>query len=66
MLLTCDNIEKILPIVKFELYRTESAFLIQTNLSVEILTIFKNHFNYQFKKLICISDVDYPENCKSL
>jgi len=62
MLLTCDNIGKILPIIRFELYRTESAFLIQTNLIVEILTILKNHFNYQFKVLTCISGMDYPEN----
>lgn len=62
MLLTCNAIGKILPIVRFELYRTESGFLIQTNLIVEILTILKNHFNYQFKILTCISGIDYPEN----
>lgn len=62
MLLTCENIIKILPIVRFELYNKESSFLIQTNLLNEILTIFKNHFKYQFKVLTCISGVDYPEN----
>ena len=62
MLLTCENIIKILPIVRFELYNKESSFLIQTNLINEILTIFKNHFKYQFKVLTCISGVDYPEN----
>jgi NADH/F420H2 dehydrogenase subunit C len=53
---------KILPIVRFELYKEENSFLIQTNLLTEILTIFKNHFKYQFKVLTCISGVDYPEN----
>jgi len=62
MLITCENIIKILPIVRFELYNKESSFLIQTNLLNEILTILKNHFKYQFKVLTCISGVDYPEN----
>lgn len=62
MLLTCGNIFKILPIVRFELYNKESSFLVQTNRIKEILTVFKNHFNYQYKVLTCISGVDYPEN----
>jgi NADH/F420H2 dehydrogenase subunit C len=62
MLLTCENMIKILPIVRFELYKEETSFLIQSNLLTEILTIFKNHFKYQFKVLTCISGVDYPEN----
>ena len=62
MLLTCENIIKILPIVRFELYNKESSFLVQTNLITEILTIFKTHFKYQFKVLTCISGVDYPDN----
>ena len=62
MLLTCGNIFKILPIVRFELYNKESSFLVKTNMIKEILTIFKNHFNYQYKILTCISGVDYPEN----
>lgn len=62
MLLTCENIIKILPIARFELYNKESSFLIQTNLVNEVLIILKNHFKYQFKVLSCISGVDYPEN----
>jgi NADH:ubiquinone oxidoreductase subunit C len=62
VLLTCENIIKILPIVRFELYNKESCFLIQTNLLNKVLVIFKNHFKYQFKVLTCISGVDYPEN----
>lgn len=62
MLLTSENIIKILPIVRFELYNKENSFLIQINLLTDILTIVKNHFKYQFKVLTCISGVDYPEN----
>lgn len=62
MLLACENIIKVLPIVRFEVYNKENCFLIQTNLLIEILTILKNHFNYQYKTLTCISGVDYPEN----
>jgi NADH/F420H2 dehydrogenase subunit C len=62
MLLTSENIIKILPIVRFELYNKENCFLIQTNLLVDIITVLKNHFKYQFKVLTCISGVDYPEN----
>ena len=62
MLLTYENIIKILPIVRFELYNKESSFLIQTNLLNNVILIFKNHFKYQFKILTCISGIDYPEN----
>lgn len=62
MLVTCENIIKILPIVRFELYNKDSCFLVQTNLLPKILIIFKNHFKYQFKVLTCLSGVDYPEN----
>jgi NADH/F420H2 dehydrogenase subunit C len=62
MLLTCENIFKILPIVRFELFNKESSFLVKTNFIIEILTILKYHFKYQFKMLTCISGVDYPEN----
>lgn len=62
MLLTCENMIKILPIVRFELYNKESSFLIKTNLLNDILIVLKHHFKYQFKVLTCISGVDYPEN----
>jgi NADH/F420H2 dehydrogenase subunit C len=62
MLLTCENIIKVLPIVRFELYNKESNFLIQINLLNDIMLVLKNHFKYQFKVLTCISGVDYPEN----
>ena len=62
MLLTCENIIKVLPIVRFELYNRESSFLIRTNLLSKILVILKTHFKYQFKVLTCVSGVDYPDN----
>lgn len=62
MLLTSKNIIKVLPILRFELFNKESSFLIQINLLPYILTVFKNHFKYQFKILTCISGVDYPKN----
>lgn len=62
MLLTCENIIKVLPIVRFELYNKESSFVIQTNLLNNVMLVLKNHFKYQFKVLTCISGVDYTEN----
>ena len=62
MLLTCENIIKILPVVRLELYNKENSLFVSTNLLNEILTILKNHFKYQFKILTCISSVDYHEN----
>ena len=62
MILSCEKIIKILPIIRFELFNKESSFLIQTNLLNETLIILKNHFKYQFKILTCISGVDYPDN----
>jgi NADH/F420H2 dehydrogenase subunit C len=62
MLLTSENIIKVLPILRFELYNKESSLVIQTNLLNDIILILKNHFKYQFKVLTCISGVDYPDN----
>jgi NADH/F420H2 dehydrogenase subunit C len=62
MLLTCENIIKVLPILRFELYNKESSLFIQTNLLNDIILVLKNHFKYQFKVLTCISGVDYPDN----
>lgn len=61
MLFIYENIVKILPIIRLELYNKERSFFVSNNLLNEILTILKNHFKYQFKVLTCISGVDYPE-----
>ena len=62
MLLTSYPLIYILPILRFELYKHESRFLVLTSIFNKILIILKNHFKYQFKILSCISGVDYPEN----
>jgi NADH:ubiquinone oxidoreductase subunit C len=62
MLLTNNNIFKIIPIIQIELFNRESNFLIKTNFIQEILTICKYHFMHQFKILTCISGVDYIKN----
>ena len=62
MLFTSYPLIYILPILRFELYKHESSFLVLTSIFNKILIIFKNHFKYQFKVLTCISGVDYPEN----
>lgn len=62
MLLINENIIKVLPIARFELFNKESTFYIQTNLIKNVLIVLKNHFKYQFKVVTCISGVDYPEN----
>lgn len=61
MLLIYENIIKILPIIRLELYNKESSFFISTNLLDKILIILKNHFKYNFKILTCILAIDYPE-----
>ena len=62
MLLVGQNIVRILPILRFELFNQESSFLIQTNLLIRTLAVLKNHFKYQFKMLTCISGVDEPRS----
>jgi len=56
-----ENMIKILPIIRLELYNKESTFFLPNNLLHEVILILKNHFKYQFKILTCISGVDYPE-----
>uniref|UniRef100_UPI00300128E5 NADH dehydrogenase subunit 9 n=1 Tax=Cocconeiopsis kantsiensis TaxID=3082010 RepID=UPI00300128E5 len=62
MLLNCQNIIKVLPIVRLELYNKESSFIVQNRFLNQILFILKNHYKYNFKILTCISSTDYPEN----
>ena len=63
MLLNCENMIKILPIIRLELYNNkENNLLIPTRFLNDILNIIKNHFKYQFKVMTCISGIDYLEN----
>jgi NADH:ubiquinone oxidoreductase subunit C len=58
------NLKKLLvlfPIIKLEIYNKELCLILKTNLLNNILLLLKNHFNYQFKILSCISGVDNPK-----
>ena len=62
MILTCENIIKILPIIRWELYNNnENNLIIPTKYLTKILILVKNHFKYKFQVLSCISGVDFPE-----
>ena len=61
MILNYENLTKIIPIIKLELFGNQYSILIKTNQIKNILLILKNHYNYQFKILTCISGVDYPD-----
>jgi NADH-quinone oxidoreductase subunit C len=62
MLNAGESITKVLPIVQFNLHQGECSFLVQSNIITNILTILKNHFNYQYKVLTAISGMDCVEN----
>lgn len=63
MLLTCNKLTKILPIIRLEIYNNKDiSLIVPTKYLNKILTLIKNHFNYQFKVLICISGVDCQKN----
>jgi NADH dehydrogenase (ubiquinone) Fe-S protein 3 len=62
MLLKRENIVKISPIVRLELYNRESSLLAPTSVLDKILIIVKRHFKYQYEVLTCVSCVDYPES----
>lgn len=63
MILTYQNLVKILPIIRLELYNNNEIILIvPTKYLEKILILIKNHFKYQFKILTCISGIDYPNN----
>jgi NADH-quinone oxidoreductase subunit C len=56
------KVQKILPTLKIDLYRTKLCLFFNFSIIKEIVTILKYHFNYQFKILTCISGTDYPNN----
>lgn len=61
MVLNYQTLAKIIPIIKLELFGNQYSILVKTNQIKDILLILKNHYNYQFKILTCISGVDYPD-----
>ena len=46
---------KTIPAIRFDLLNGENSFLVNTNFIRETLTVFKNHFLYQFKILKYLS-----------
>jgi NADH/F420H2 dehydrogenase subunit C len=56
------NITKTLPILKIQIHQDEISILVKNQYLIPVLTFLKNHINYQFKILTCISGVDYPSN----
>ena len=63
MLLTCNKLTKILPVIRLEVYNNKDISLtVPTKYLNKVLLLIRNHFNYQFKTLICISGIDYPKN----
>ena len=56
------KISNILPIIKIQVYQKEICLIVKKNYLLNTLFFFKNHTNYQFKVLSCISGIDYPSN----
>jgi len=53
---------KILPILKIQIHQKEVSLVVKRDYLLPVLTFLKNHIQYQFKILTCISGVDYPSN----
>ena len=63
MLFSVVQLNKIIPVIKIELYFfTQNCFLLQNIIFKQLLKILKYHFKYYFKILTCISAIDFPEN----
>lgn len=62
MLIANQSFLKVLPIIQLNLNNKEHTIVIHLNLLNLILTVIKNHFNYQYKVLTAVSGVDYPNN----
>lgn len=55
------NLLFLFPIIKLEFFNKEPCLNVKTSLSNKFIFLLKNHFNYQFKILTCISGVDEPK-----
>ena len=56
------TIQKVLPILKIQIHQNDISIVVKKTHLLNTLFFLKNHLNYQFKILTCISGVDYPEN----
>lgn len=54
------SIVKLLPIIKIQIHQDEISLLVRNKDLLSVLIFLKNHINYQFKILTCISGIDYP------
>lgn len=53
------NINQLLPIVINQNINNESVLVVRPNFLMPVLHVLKNHINYQFNILSCISGVDF-------
>ena len=53
---------KTLPILKIQVHKNDISIVVKKAHLLDTLFFLKNHTNYQFKILSCVSGVDYPEN----
>jgi NADH/F420H2 dehydrogenase subunit C len=53
---------KVVPILKLQIHQNDISLIVKKNQLINVLSFFKNHVQYQFKILTCISGVDYPAN----
>ena len=51
---------KILPILNIHLYNNDISLTVQKKHLLNVVRVLKNHNNFQFKILSCISGIDYP------
>lgn len=62
MLIDYQDINKVIPVIQLYLFNLQHNFLLKTNVLKDVISLLKNNLKYQFKILICISGLDYPEN----
>jgi len=51
---------RVLPILKIQIHQKDITLVVKSEHIKNVLILLKNHVNYQFKMLTCISAVDYP------
>ena len=57
-----QNLSKMCPLEKIQLYGQELVIVVKSKLLYDILVLLKYHLSYQFILLTCITGVDYPHN----
>ena len=57
-----QNLSKMCPLEKIQLYGQELVIVVKSKLLYDILVLLKYHLSYQFILLTCITGEDYPHN----